>query len=62
MDMAEGETRRLIVPSDLGYGDRGSPGGIPGGASLYFEVKLVELGAAPKLNEKQLQWLDEHPI
>lgn len=62
MDMEEGEARRLVVPSDLGYGEKGAGGDIPGGATLYFEVKLAEIGKSPNLNEKQLKWLDEHPL
>lgn len=62
MEMKEGEARRLIIPPDLGYGTKGAGGKIPGGATLYFEVKLAGLGDAPAMNEKQQQWLDEHPI
>ena len=35
------------IPSDLGYGDRGSPPKIPGGASLIFEVECLSINAPP---------------
>ncbi|MDP2624785.1 MAG: FKBP-type peptidyl-prolyl cis-trans isomerase [Candidatus Peregrinibacteria bacterium] len=41
--MKVGGTRELVIPSDLGYGDNGFPGVIPGGATLYFEVELLEV-------------------
>lgn len=31
----------LIIPSDLGYGDQGSPPSIPGGSTLVFHVELL---------------------
>jgi FKBP-type peptidyl-prolyl cis-trans isomerase FkpA len=37
---------RLVCPSSIAYGDRGSPPSIPGGATLVFEIELLEVGAA----------------
>lgn len=41
--MAVGGKRLLIIPSDLGYGDAGAGGVIPGGATILFEVDLLEI-------------------
>jgi FKBP-type peptidyl-prolyl cis-trans isomerase FklB len=41
--MKEGSHWRLWIPSDMAYGDRGAGGDIPGGATLLFEVELLEI-------------------
>merc|ERR1711963_319898 len=47
LGMCIGEKRRLIVPPELGYGDQGAGDIIPGGATLYFEVELIDTEEGP---------------
>ena len=39
--MQEGGKAILYIPSDLAYGDAGSPPVIPPGSTLKFEIELV---------------------
>jgi FKBP-type peptidyl-prolyl cis-trans isomerase FkpA/FKBP-type peptidyl-prolyl cis-trans isomerase FklB len=41
--MKVGGKSRLVCPSDLAYGDRGAGGRIKPGATLVFEVELLEI-------------------
>lgn len=43
--MRVGGKSQLVCPSDLAYGDQGRPG-IPGGATLVFEVELLDVSGA----------------
>jgi len=40
--MKKGEKAQIVCPASVAYGDRGSPPDIPPGATLSFEVELID--------------------
>jgi len=46
--MNEGGKRVAIVPPELGFGDRGIPGKIPPGATIVYELELLQIANEPR--------------
>ncbi|MGA9521081.1 MAG: FKBP-type peptidyl-prolyl cis-trans isomerase [Myxococcaceae bacterium] len=52
--MKKGGKAKLVCPSTIAYGDRGTPN-IPGGAALVFEVELIDIAKAGQQPAAQQQ-------
>ncbi len=61
--MVEGDMWELYIPSELAYGERGSPPKIPGDSALVFTIEMIEIQGekviALKCNPKTLENCDE---
>jgi hypothetical protein len=46
--MVEGDKWEMYIPSELGYGDRGSPPKIGGGDVLVFTMEIIKINGEKK--------------
>jgi hypothetical protein len=64
--MVEGDKWELYIPSELAYGDRGSPPKIPGDSALVFTIEMIEIQGekviALKCNPNTLEECDTKMI
>lgn len=42
-EMKMGETRKIVIPPELAYGDRGYPGVIPPKSYICFDIKVIKI-------------------
>lgn len=57
--MCVGEVRKLVLPSDIAYGDAGALPDILPGATLVFEVELMDILSPTVNNDDDDDYYDE---
>lgn len=55
LGVCSGEERHLVVPAPLAYGDRGAGDVIPPGATLLFDIVIVDVERANNKQEEELK-------
>jgi len=55
LGVCAGEERHLVVPAPLAYGDRGAGDVIPPGATLLFDIVIVDVERADTRQEEELK-------
>ena len=43
--LCKGTKANLVIPPEMGYGERGAGADIPGGATLNFDIEVVDIAA-----------------
>lgn len=60
--MCVGETRTLVVPPSLGYGEHTTGDHVPGGSTLNYEIELTNIEAPQKPPKQNLYVVCAHSL
>lgn len=58
--MKEGDKWELTIPAEIGYGEGGAGGVIPGNATLVFDVELIEVLTVEQVQKMAEEKANEH--
>lgn len=47
LNLCKGTKANIVIPPEMGYGDQGAGTDIPGGATLNFDVEVVDVSNVP---------------
>lgn len=60
LGLCKGAKATLVIPPDMGYGAAGAGGVIPGGATLKFDVEVVDISDQEPEEPNLFEMLDEN--